>query len=311
MTNTQTHLTKASAGAFLDELGLHLATLPFEGKTAYEHAAERETMIDNLMAKQAETYHYNELIQGKADDKIASFEANITDSIELIEKRLAVYKETQTPKEAYFNILDDKALGQMDAYMAYASTYVYAVVKDILDAHSFKHVHLKVSKDVTNRLPTVVLSFAGNHGWGVNDPDNDYQKTFWFLYPTRPHYIPLSTLKRGEPASRDFERTQEHVKKVLADCDTLSANRTKYKRRFFMLPHIRRRIDRNIDWLLNQKTQKLIRLFNSLTESHSQMEDLSEKDVEGFAADAQDEIKRVASLLHDALGVTITTDLDD
>lgn len=311
MATESTHLTKVEAEKFLDQLEMYMATLPYEGKTALEHASERKTMIDDLMSTQADTYYYNELLKETSKEKKAKTDSDIGLAIATLEKQLQTYKQTTSAKEAYFNILDDQELATMRPYVEYGGTHVYDTLKDITDTHAFKHVRLRPSNEYSNRLPSVVLEFVGNFSWSVQDPDNDHGKRHWFLSPRSEQTILLSTLTRGEPGARDFERTSKQVGAIQSYFVEVSAKRTKYKRAFFFLPHIKRRIDENVNESFDSKTQKLIRVYNDLVRAHARMEDLTEEEMVAAKREAQNEVKQVIALLNDRLGLNVSTDMDE
>lgn len=304
-------LTKKEAKAHMEEIETFIATLPYEGETVLEKAGKRETMLSELMAKKAHEYYVNEVDMRLQPEKLDSVQHDLSEEIDVLEHRLNVYKETATPKEAYFNILKDRSLQKNTPYVMYAGNYVYEVVKDIYEQGAFKTLEIHVSQDSANRLPVVVLEFAHKYRWGVKDHLNDSQKGHWFMFPNMVHDIPLSTLRHSNYSARNFERTLEHIQKVKEDIEKIEAGRKKYKRRYFFLPHIKKRVDNNCDTLIERQKQRLVRDYSELLNEYEAIVDQSPEEWDNQKETITNEMLQMIALLKDRLGLEITTDLDE
>lgn len=128
-----------------------------------------EAVKERLAIKPYEFYEktYDELGLWAFEQDASIIEENMKKDIEKKKRILSIIEGTQTPREAYFNIMNHHSLLFEGAYVQYAVNYAIETVKKFLEDYQPKMFELSLERYSEESFPSVLLTIK-----------NDYWKYF-------------------------------------------------------------------------------------------------------------------------------------
>ena len=157
---------------------------------------------------------YDELGLWVLEQDASMIEENMKKDIEKKKKILSIIEGTQTPKEAYFNIMDHRSLLFEGAYVQYAASYAIETVKKFLEDYQPEMFELSLEKYSEESFPSVRLTIK-----------SDYWKYFSKLHGHNMDYISfdahseekISLDSLVEIKTKDYQEAKKNIEYYLSE----------------------------------------------------------------------------------------------
>ena len=124
-----------------------------------------EAVKERLAIKPYEFYEktYDELGLWAFEQDASMIEESMKKDIEKKKRILSIIEGTQTPQEAYFNIMDHRSLLFESAYVQYAASYAIETVKKFLEDYQPEMFELSLERYSDESFPSVLLTIKSDY----------------------------------------------------------------------------------------------------------------------------------------------------
>lgn len=161
---------------------------------------------------------YDELGLWAFEQDPSMTEENMKKDIEKKKKILSIIEGTQTPKEAYFNIMDHHSLLFEGAYVQYAASFVIETVKKFLEDYQPEMFELSLERYSEESFPCVRLTIK-----------SDYWKYFSKIHGHNMDYISFDTHIQEEISlnslveikTEDYQEAKKNIEYFLSELEEI------------------------------------------------------------------------------------------
>jgi len=305
MTEKNDHLTKTQLEEKMKEIESALDKIPYKESTVSEEVNASieafEEKTDKLKTRKSKEE------KKLTTDAIEKIKHNIEEEIELLENKVVLYKETKTPKEAYFNVLQNDSLRAMTPYVRFASGWVFAVVEYLKKEHNLKYFKLDYLIEAGNSLPLLCLTTVDNKWELKNKGDNTISLNRWYFQGNKGNKVEVSTpLKKNSMNDAFINDRMSNIQKHLDEINEIEKKGSKLLKKFFFLPYMKRRIRSNVNYIVKRKSDHLHYDFLEMKRFYSNMpEDLTMEEEKEEQKRILDELVTIIDFLNEKLGLNI------